>query len=61
LFCLSWFSDKGLKAMSKTARGCRACALQQRPAILPWRFIPFGCERAIMRPFLFRRLLPPRE
>src|SRR5262245_41667423 len=39
------------KAMSKTARSCRAsprCGEQQRLAILPWRFEPCLDARAIL-------------
>src|SRR5581483_5777563 len=45
--CLSWFSQGGAKAMSKTARDCRSqrrCESKQRPAILPW---PSGLFRDI--------------
>src|SRR5262245_9613590 len=47
------------KAMSKTARGCRASSRygkQQRLAILPWRFEPCLVARAILY-----RLLPNRR
>jgi hypothetical protein len=62
---LSWFEGSAPKAMSKTARGCHASqsGMQQRLAILPWRFEPGLNARPILIDLAGRRrrFLPPDQ